>query len=473
MRSAGDRLRKLQFAALAFATAIGGSRAAEPDFTAAAQESIARIQELVRLDTSNPPGNESRVANHLKSLFERDGVPVELLALDPQRANLIARLKGSGRKRPVLLMAHTDIVGVERDKWTVDPFAGVIKDGYLYGRGASDDKSMVAVFAQVLLMLHRSKIALDRDVIFAAVADEEANAVNGIRFLVQRHWEKIACEYALNEGGNTLVERGRVKYVGIATTEKVPRTFFLSATGVSAHASRPRTDNPITHLADAVAKVGHWRPPVRLNETTRAFFAGLAKIGTPAEARLYGNLEDPILGPEVQETIRRTDPMTHAILRTTISPTVIKGGFRVNVVPSDAMATLDVRMLPDEDPEKFAQQLRALINDPSVEVVPATHDGREPAPPSRLDSELFVALNRARERVYPEALTLPLMSSGATDSAYLRPRGVQVYGVRSAQDFEDGGARAHGNDERLKLEGVRPFLEIVYRAIIEIAGTNG
>lgn len=443
--------------------------AAEPDFRAAADETLARIQELVRLDTRNPPGGETQVAAYLQDVLRREGLEAELLARDPARANLVVRLRGSGRKRPVLLMAHTDVVGVERGQWTVDPFAGVIKDGYLYGRGASDDKSMVAAFLQVVLMLHRARVPLDRDVIFAAVADEEGSAVHGIRFLAAEHWDRIACEFALNEGGNTVEEGGQVRYVGVATTEKVPRTVFLSAKGTSAHASRPRLDNPITHLAAAVARVGEWQAPLRLNDTTRAYFAGLARVSPPDEAWCYAHLEDPVVGPQAQEIIRRTDPVTNAMLRTTVSPTVIKGGFRANVVPGDALATLDVRLLPGEDLGELLDRLRALIADPAVDVVPAEADGREAAPPSRLDTAMYAALDRARQRAYPGSLTLPIMATGATDSAYLRPRGVQVYGVRSAAEPATGGARPHGNDERLKIDGLRPFLELVYRAVADVA----
>jgi acetylornithine deacetylase/succinyl-diaminopimelate desuccinylase-like protein len=459
-------------AALTFLVSACLAVGATPDFAAAERETVSRLEDLIRIDTSNLPGNETKLAEYLKAELDREGIPSEILALEPHRGNLVARLKGSGRKPPILLMAHTDVVGVDRDKWTVDPFAAVTKDGYLYGRGSSDDKSMVSAFLQIVLMLHREKTRLDRDVIFAAVADEEQNAVFGMRYLIERHWDKIACEYAINEGGNTVEEDGRVKFVGIATTEKIPRTFFLAAKGTSTHASRPRTDNPITHLAAAVAKVGEWQAPMRLNETTREFFQRLATVTPPAEAWLYARLEDPIVGMQAQEIIRRTDPVTNSMLRTTISPTILKGGFRVNVIPADATATLDVRMLPDEDPEQFADTLRKLINDPAVDVIAGQHDGRQPAAPSRLDSELYRALDRARELAYPDTITIPIMSTGATDSAYLRARGVQVYGVRSSAELADGGARAHGNDERLKLDGVRPFVEMIYRAVHDVAAAK-
>jgi acetylornithine deacetylase/succinyl-diaminopimelate desuccinylase-like protein len=260
-----------------------------------------------------------------------------------------------------------------------------------------------------------------------------------------------------------------VRYVNVSTTDKVPRTIFLTAKGVSAHASRPRLDNPVTHLAAAVAKVGEWFTPMRLNETTRTYFSRLAQVSPPEEAWLYSHLEDPVLGSTVQEIIRRTNVTLNAMLRTTISPTVLKAGFRVNVVPADAFATLDVRALPDEDMTAFLEQMRRLIDDPAIEIGQAETDGRKFAPPSRLDTELFTALARAQAKVFPGCLTLPSLSTGATDSPYLRPRGVQVYGLGSVIDQADGGSRQHGNDERIAIAGIRQFLEFVYAAVVDVA----
>jgi acetylornithine deacetylase/succinyl-diaminopimelate desuccinylase-like protein len=443
--------------------------AAEPDFAAAHTEVVATLKNFVRLDTTNPPGNETRGAEFLKAILEREGIPAEIVGRDPARGNVIARLKGSGKKKPLLLMGHIDTVGIERDKWTVDPLAAIEKDGFIYGRGASDDKCMTTVCLEIMLLLKRLNIPLDRDVIFSGMADEESSGWFGVRYLVDKHWDKITCEFALNEGGTIVEEKGDVKYVSVSTTEKVPRTLFLAAKGVSAHASRPRLDNPVTHLAVAVGRVGEWFTPMRLNDTTRAFFTQLAKISPPDEAWFYTHLEDPVVGPQAQEVIRRTNFINNSMLRTTISPTVLKAGFRVNVVPGDALATLDVRALPDEDWPAFLTQLRTLINDPSVDVVEAEGDGRKFAAPSRIDNEMFRALEHAQASVFPGRATIPSMSTGATDSAYLRPLGVQAYGLGSVVDQADGGARVHGNDERTKIAGLRPFLELVYRAVVEVA----
>ena len=330
---------------------------------------------------------------------------------------------------------------------------------------------MTTVCLEVMLLLKRLNVPLDRDVIFSGMADEETSSYYGVRYLVEKHWGKIACEFALNEGGTIFEEGGAVKYVAVATTEKIPRTLYLTAKGVSAHASRPRLDNPVTHLAAAVAKLGEWQPPMRLNATTRAFFSGIAAVSPPEETWLYTHLEDPVVGAQMQEIIRRTNPVYNSTLRTTLSPTVLKAGFRVNVVPADATATLDVRAVPDEDWPAFLAQVGQLINDPSVDVSEAQGDGRGFAAPSGLETDMYRALVRAQTAVFPGRSTIPTMSTGATDSAYLRPLGVHAYGLGSVVDQRDGGARQHGNDERIAIAGIRPFLELVYRAVAEVAAT--
>ncbi|HKQ39460.1 MAG TPA: M20/M25/M40 family metallo-hydrolase [Verrucomicrobiae bacterium] len=444
--------------------------AAQPDFKAALQETVDILSGFIKVDTSNPPGNETKGAQYLKSFFDREDIPAQILELEPGRGNIVARLKGNGSKKPILLMGHIDVVGVEREKWTVEPFSGIIKDGFIYGRGSADDKGMTSVCLEIMLLLHRLKVPLDRDVIFLAEAGEESSTHMGIDFVVKQHWDKIECEYALNEGGRIFQKGSRIQYVGVATTEKVPRPILLSARGTSGHGSQPRLDNPIVHLAAAVSKFATWQPPMRLNDTTRAFFQRLAAISPPEEAFLYSHLEDPVLSSLIQEKLRTTSVMYNSMLRTSISPTIFKAGFRQNVIPGDALATLDVRALPDEDMTNFVHMLREVINDPAVEVVPAG-EGRPATPPSRFDTEMFAALERAQKSMFPEATTLPIMLTGATDSAQLRAKGVQCYGLGSVVT-EGETSRVHGNDERLAIGGLGQFLQFVYLAVTDIAATK-
>src|SRR5579864_2168707 len=286
-----------RFVALAFSVALilSGLSYAQvaPDFTAAQREAVKFLGDLVKIDTSNPPGNETRAAEYIKGVLAAEGITAQIFESAPGRGNIVARLKGNGKKKPLLLMGHLDVVGVERDKWTMDPFAATIKDGYLYGRGSVDDKSMDAANLEVFVLLHRLRVPLDRDVILLAEAGEEGTTQFGIDYMVANHWDDIACEFALNEAGNTPQEGGKIAYVGVATTEKVPRGIKLVAHGTSGHGSAPRLDNAIVHLASAVAKVGIWEAPMRLNETTRRFFQQLAKISPPEQAQLYAHVEDP------------------------------------------------------------------------------------------------------------------------------------------------------------------------------------
>ncbi len=457
-------------AAVVIALSAGFCSAQQPAFNSeqAKNEAVKFLTELVKIDTSNPPGNETRAAEYIKNVLANEGITAHIFESAPGRGTLVARLKGNGNKKPLLLMAHLDVVGVERDKWTVDPFAGVIKDGYLYGRGAIDDKSMDAANLEVFLQLHRQKLPLDRDVILLAEAGEEGTTQFGIDFMVASHWNEIECEYALNEGGGIPEENGKVQYVAVATTEKVPRGFSLVAHGTSGHGSVPRLDNAIAHLAAAVDKVARWEAPMRLNETTRRFFRQMAGISPPEQAAIYRNIEDRA----AQQKLHATNPGYYSMLRTSLVPTIIKGGFRSNVIPAEAEARFDVRALPDENMDALKAQLTQLIDDPAIKIVDAETAHARPAPvTSRLDTEGFRALERAQQKVFPGVPTIPMMQDGATDAAQLRVKGVQAYDIGTVFSSEDL-KRIHGNDERIDIEGFGKFVHFLYEATVDLAGAK-
>ncbi len=434
-----------------------------PDFAKAREEAVGFLQNLVRIDTS--AGNETKCAEYIKSVLDKEGIPAEIFTLENGRGNVVARLKGNGKKRPILLMGHTDVVGIEKDKWTVDPFAAMVKDGYLYGRGSTDDKDNASANLEVLLLLHRQKVPLDRDVIYLAEAGEEGSPRLGVGYMVNEHWDRIECEYALAEGGSTIIRDGKVRYVASAATEKVGRGLRLVAKGTSGHGSMPRPDNAIVHLAAAVAKAGQYQVPMRTNEITRMFFKRLAEISPPEEAYLYTHLEDP----KVQETLRLKYLQYNSMLRTSISPTIFRAGFRGNVIPGDAEANLDVRAVPDEDMDKVVADLNRLIDDPLVQIVRGGA-GRPSPPPSAIDSEMFHALEKTQAAMFPGAVTLPTMLTGATDMSFLRAKGVNAYGLGApALESETG---AHGNDERISIQGFGQFVEFIYRAVFEVAASR-
>src|SRR4051812_6962136 len=262
------------------------------NWESARAEILQRYRDLVQLDTT--AGHETRAVEYLKKVLEAEGVPTQTFALDPARANLVARLKGNGSKRPLLILAHTDVVGVQRDKWPVDPFGAVLKDGYIWGRGTKDDKPVLAANLVTMLLLKRLGVPLDRDVIFLAESGEEADTTGvGINFMVREHFDEIDAEFAMTEGGGATIDGARITRVSLGTAEKLPARVRLVATGTAGHGSVPRLDNPLVHLAAAVDKVGRWETPMRLNDTTRAYFEKLAAISPPERARIYRAVLDP------------------------------------------------------------------------------------------------------------------------------------------------------------------------------------
>ncbi len=430
-------------------------------------EALRHFIALLRIDTTNPPGNETRAADYLQAVLEREGIPVKLLALEPARANLVARIKGNGAARPIAILGHTDVVGVERSKWSVNPFAAVRRDGFIYGRGAVDDKEIVTAGLMVMLMLQRGHVKLNRDVIFIAEAGEEGTPQVGIDFLVDRHWDEIAAEYALAEGGSAVAVGGKVRYMAVTTTEKAPRGVRLIARGPSGHASRPTADNAVVRLAAAVAKLGEWRTPMHLNETARAYFERLASISLPADADRYRHIGDPVRGPEIDSYFERFEPSHFAILHTTLAPTMLKAGIGLNVIPSEAEAYIDIRALPGEDMPRFYEEMRALIADPHVEIEPRKPD-RPSTPPSRTDTAMFRALEHAQRKVFPKAITLPAMLTGATDMAQLRAKGVEAYGFGPVVEAGDPG-EAHASDERLAQQSLYKLVEFLWYVVLEAA----
>ncbi|MEO7652889.1 MAG: M20/M25/M40 family metallo-hydrolase [Bryobacteraceae bacterium] len=438
------------------------------DWQKTGREAIEHITQLIRIDTSSPPGNETKAAEYLKKVLEREGISTALFALQPERANLVARIKGNGSKRPLLVMGHTDVVGVQKDKWKFDPFSATRQGGYIYGRGAVDDKDNLTAGLMLMLLLKRLDVKLDRDVILLAEAGEEGTTSAGIDFMVDKHWSEIDAEYALAEGASTVSRNGKVVYVGISATEKVPRTVHLVAHGRAGHGSQPTQHNAVIRLANAVAKVGAWQPPMRLNDVTRTYFERLATISPPEEAYRYSHITDAAAAPAIEEYFAKHEAGNYSVLRTSVVPTVIKAGFRYNVIPSEADATLDVRALPDEDMPKFYAELKRIVADPNVDVVPPTRRGRPVSKPSRIDSEMFRALEAAQKRMFPEAITLPTMSTGATDQAQLRAKGVASYGFGPISD-EFGGHGAHSDDERIEEKSLEKLVEFLWYAVLGVA----
>jgi len=463
------RVARLALLALLAFISIAHSQAQEPNWSQIEEETMRHFQAILRLDTSNPPGNETLVVEYLKSVLDKEGIETKVFANDPKRANLVARLRGNGKKRPVLIMGHTDVVTVDPTKWKYPPFSATREGGYVYGRGATDDKDNVVACLMVMLMLKRMNTPLDRDVIFLAEASEEGGGADGIGYMVREHFDEIDAEYCFAEGGGVVRTGGKIQYAAVATTEKISRGARLVARGISGHGSVPLRSNAIVHLANAVAKVAAWRTPVRLNDTTRAYFERLAKLSPPDAAARYQKLLRPGNSDDVQEYLAVNEPRLNSTLRTSISPNIIKGGYRSNVIPSEAEATLDIRALPDEDMAWFFDEMKKVIDDPAIEIVRAGNS-RPGSPPSRLDTEAFRVLEEANRHIY-STVTLPTMLTGATDMAQLRAKGVQCYGVGPMTDSEDGpkGFGAHSDQERLLEESIHKFVRFNLDIVLNLA----
>ena len=444
----------------------------ELDWRAAEPEILGYYQSLLRLDTTNPPGHERLAVDFLKQVFDAEGIPSLIFALDANRPNIVARMKGSGKKRPLLIMAHTDDVTVDASKWKFPPFSATRDGGYVYARGAIDDKDNVAAGLETMILLKRSQMPLDRDVIFLAEAGEEGNSNFGIQFMVAQHFDRIDAEYCFAEGGGVTRIGGEARFATVQATEKIPRGIELVSRGISGHGSIPLKSNAIVHLAAAVSRVGEFRPEVRLNETTGSYFRGLAAISPPDVAARYRDVlsADRNVRAAADDWLVEHEPQHASMLRTSVSPNIFTGGYRSNVIPSEAKATLDVRMLPDEDPAAFLAAVQRVINDPAVEARFSAQNTRPPGAAAKLDSEPFKAIAAANSRIY-NVPTLPTMSTFATDMAQLRAKGMQCYGIGPAIDLEDGpkGFGMHSDQERLLESELYRFVRFNYEVVVDLA----
>ena len=436
-------------------------------------ECIAHLQALIRMDTVNPPGRELGVARYLDDVLRGAGIETTLLEPTPGRAALIGRLKGSGKQRPVLLLAHMDVVGVERERWKTNPFGGEIVDGFLYGRGAIDDKGMLAVNLQTMLLLNTHVVnaggTLDRDVIFLATSDEEAGGEFGIDWVIANHPAILDAEFALNEGGRLREVDGRLAYAAVQCGEKVANVLRLTASGTPGHASIPIPDNAVVKVARAVAAAAAHREPVVITPTSASFFAGLAAFWK--EARVRTAMADISSGDPARVAagalVVEKNPPFDAMMRNGISPTMLSAGVRPNVIPAVASATLNVRLLPGQSLEDLIERLQATIGDDDV-VISVENRGDE-APASPDDTALYAAIRDALASLAPGVPTVPFLSTGATDSAPLRRAGVQAYGILPFPLTEADEGRMHGHDERVAVASLAFAVRLSWEILARVA----
>ncbi len=423
---------------------------------------------LVRQDTSNPPGNESRTAEYLKETATKLGIPAELLGPDPKRLNFIARLKGSGENRALLLMAHSDVVPADRSQWTVDPFAATIKGGVLYGRGSVDDKSLLAAELAVLVEIKKRNIKLNRDIILLSEADEEAGS-SGINWLIKNVYPVIDAEFALNEGGATLNTPGGTRICQVQTVEKIPTRVKLIAKGTAGHGSRPLPDNPVVHLARAITRLADSEQPVRLNTTTRRYLDQVTTLPDYQWLKpLIPQLENDKTSAAAANQINEKNREIGAMLRTTVSPTMLEAGLKVNIIPNTAEAQVDVRRLPNETKEEVLARFKNIIDDPAITIDSNFGQQMPSTEPSALTTTLYKAMEKSFTTGGQKAILVPYVSLGASDGSFLRERGMAVYGVPLfVKEFE---RMAHGNDERVSIKSLEQGTEMLLKIVLEVAG---
>jgi len=446
---------------------IPASPAAVPTTPAISKEAQGWLADLVKINTSNPPGNEQIAAMYVAGVLAREGIKAELLDLTPGRSAVVARLQRSAVAEPsraLLLVAHLDTVPVDKSRWSVDPFGAVIKDGYLYGRGAIDDKGMLAANLAVFIELKRSMAHLSRDVIFLATADEETSGDASIRMLIAKHWDRFAAGFAINEGGNVFLKNGKVQYTGVQASEKVAFNISVIARGTSGHASQPLKDNPVVHLSAAVAKIGNYSAPVHFTSIVRRYFEGLAPLEDDEIGKWIRSMDTPDRGEHAQRVISDASPLWNSMLRDTISPTVLTAGFANNVIPPEARANLNVRLLPGDTIDTVLKDLNKLVNDPLVKLEVQPNAGLA-APPSSLESDFYAVITKVVTQEFAGAPALPFQSTWLTDSAQLRLHNVQAYGLVPFPLAQEDLRRMHGDDERIPLasfdKGVEVLLKIV------------
>lgn len=454
---------------LGLAPAAGHSQQARaPDFDALGFEAAERLSEYIRIPTVNPPGNETAGATWLQRVLAREGIKAEIFESSPGRGNLYARLPGNGSKRPIVLLSHIDVVPATDSAWQVDPWSGMTKHGAVWGRGALDMKGTAVVELMTMIALKRRGVPLSRDVILVANADEETGSAGAEWFAREKRGLLRGAEFLLNEGGhNRLGPEGLTEYYGVGVTEKVPYWLRISARGSPGHGSIPRPDNAAARISRALGRIAAYRTPIKLTPPAERYFQDLATRETDPQKRAW--LADPAAALRDSAGARyfTSNLYYDAILRNTISITVLRGSDKTNVIPPEASAELDVRLLPGERPADFVGELRRVIADSLVEITPLRPVRQ--ATTSPLDGPMLEAVRSAVQAMEPGALITTPMLAGFTDSYYYRAIGIDAYGISPFRLTDVDARTVHGNDERVTVENLRFGVEFMYRIVERVA----
>jgi len=425
------------------------------------------FKELIEINTTNSTGNSTRAAEAMAVRLKAAGFTDKDIFIggpNEKSGNLVATLKGSGKRKPLLLLAHLDVVEALREDWTTDPFKFEEIDGFYYARGSRDDKAMAAIFIANVIRMKREKFVPDRDIIVALTDDEEGGDSNGVAWLLANHKDLINAQYALNEGGGGQEIDGKKVLNAVQLSEKVFQSFKLVVKNRGGHSSQPRRDNAIYRLAHALDNLARYDFPVNLNDGTRVYFE---RTSTLESGQLAADMKSIISTSPDPEAVKRLSvyPNYNATLRTTCVATMISGGHAENALPQTATATVNCRILPGEDPAKIKQTLISVFGDSTITVT--AMNPAKISPPSPIDAEVFGPVERITKQMWSIPV-VPTMSTGATDGAYLRNAGIPTYGVSGLfADITD--VRAHGRDERIGVKSFYEGQEFLYQLVKELS----
>ncbi len=440
------------------------SRAVEIDWSAVEQEAGSLLSRYIQIDTTNPPGNEIAAALFWKDALAKDGLDAQVFESQPGRGIVYARLKGTGEKKALILLHHLDVVPALKTDWEVDPFAGTIKDGYVYGRGAIDCKGVAVTQFMALALLKRLGLPLQRDVIFLGTADEEAGGRSGTGWVVENHSDLIAdAEFLLTEGGGIRLHNSQRSY-NVDIAEKAPCWLQLEAQGPAGHGSMPLPETAVTRLIRALEKIRRHETEVKVIPAVQAYFSALAEREEPAKAEQYRNLERALADPVFLKEFT-SNPAHNALVRNTISPTVLEGSNKTNVIPSHARAQLDCRLLPGEDPQQFVTILEKVVDDPEVRFSILLNFSPLA---SEVETDLFRAIRTVAEKHDPQVPVVPAVLGGFTDAHYFRRKGIVSYGFTGLPLGEDDARRVHGTDERIPLTSLREGAQVLLELVQEL-----
>jgi acetylornithine deacetylase/succinyl-diaminopimelate desuccinylase-like protein len=444
--------------------AYGQNGQAKIDWTRYQDMAVDLMQKYLRINTSNPPGNEIEAARWFKTIFDQYGIQSEIFEYKPGRANIIARLKGDGSKRPIILLSHSDVVTADAGAWELDPFTGQIKDGAIYGRGALDMKGEGLLHLMTMIILKQHQISLSRDVIFLATADEEVKDEGSIWMIANKAELFKDAEYLLTEGGDNLREGEAVRYVGVDVAEKAPFWLQLTASGTPGHGSRPIQDSATNRLVRAMSRIINWQTPVKLLPAVEKFFKDVAPLHPEPLRSQFANINSSVSDPAFLKFLSEGREYNF-LVRNTISLTMLNGSKQTNVIPNLATCNLDVRLLPGEKTEDFLAALREVIADPTIKI--ENVNTFKPPNSSPVETELFSVIAQVTKANHPEAIVTTKMLSGYTESQLYRQLGIVAYGWAPFYLTAEESAGVHGNNERISVknirEGTKEFYEVVTR----------